>query len=557
MKTKKLTGRLELTWTNKHLRLLAHEDGSYEWVEPSDHRVAEVRLLRDAGQVGAEGLPALENLLIRGDALHALLSIGRLPEYSAYLGAARLIYIDPPFNTKQSFMQYDDALEHSVWLTMMRDRLLQARSLLAEDGSIWVHLDDSEMAYARVVLDEVFGRENFVATVIWEKTHTRENRTDISVSHDYIHVYARNRSLWKTRRNLLNASEAQLDRYANPDNDPRGPWASLPAHAKAERGRRAEQFYEITTPSGRQLNPPRGRCWLYTRERFNEMVADQRIWFGRSGNNAPRVKKFLSEVQTGLVPTSIWSHEEVGTTAVAKGEIVALFPGQQPFSTPKPESLMERIIHIATNPGDLVVDFFAGSGTTAAVAHKMGRRWLTSERSEETVANYTLPRLKKIVEGTDAGGVTSKHNWNGGGSFNVLDVAPSMFEEVDGVVLLSDWAVDRDLAEATAAQLGFTFDSAASPFSGWKGRCRLAVIDGRVDANVVSMLAELLAKGETMIVCATSVDPAAHDAAPSGSSVQKIPSSILQQYRRTYRSRRRQELGMDAPALTQPQEINA
>lgn len=171
-------GRLELTWTNKHLRLLAHEDGAYEWVEPSDHRIAEIRLLRDAGYVGEEEKAGSENLLIRGDALHALLSLSALPEYQErYAGRVRLVYIDPPFNTQQSFLQYDDALEHSVWLTMMRDRLLQTRHLLAEDGSVWVHLDDSEMAYARVILDEIFGRENLVATIIWEKTHTRENQS--------------------------------------------------------------------------------------------------------------------------------------------------------------------------------------------------------------------------------------------------------------------------------------------------------------------------------------------------------------------------------------------
>ena len=289
MKSPKPVGRLELTWTNKHLRLLAHEDGSYEWVEPSDHRVAEVRLLRDAGRVGDEDEgDGPENLLIRGDALHSLLSLSALPEYQEkYAGKVRLVYIDPPFNTQQSFLQYDDALEHSVWLTMMRDRLLQTRDLLSIDGSVWVHLDDSESAYARVLLDEILGRDNFVASIVWKKTHTRENRTDISVSHDYIHVYARDKAVWKSARNLLPASNTQLARYTNPDDDPRGPWASLPAHAKAEKGRRAEQYYDVTTPSGRVVRPPKGRCWLYTQDRFEEMVCDSRIWFGKMAKTCP------------------------------------------------------------------------------------------------------------------------------------------------------------------------------------------------------------------------------------------------------------------------------
>ncbi|MDP2957935.1 MAG: DNA methyltransferase [Longimicrobiales bacterium] len=246
------TGRLELTWTHKHLRRLAHEDGSYEWVEPSDHRVAEVRLLREAATVGAVGRGAQraqDNLLIRGDALHALQGLARLPEFTGALAAkVRLVYIDPPFNTQQSFLQYDDALEHSVWLTMMRDRLLQAKRLLAQDGSIWVHLDDSEVAYCRVLMDELFGRDNFVATIIWQKTYTRENRTDMSTSHEYVLVFSANRPMWRARRNLLPPSNEQIARYSNPDDDPRGPWKATPVHAKAEKGRRAAQFLRLSRP---------------------------------------------------------------------------------------------------------------------------------------------------------------------------------------------------------------------------------------------------------------------------------------------------------------------
>ncbi|MYB31195.1 MAG: site-specific DNA-methyltransferase [Acidobacteria bacterium] len=559
MPTRKYSGRLELTWTNKRLRLLANRNEGYEWVTPHDYRVSEVRLLRDAalvGRIGATDSRSSDNLLIRGDALNALVSLSELPEFaSEYVGRIRLAYIDPPFNTGQAFEDYDDNLEHSVWLTMIRDRLLQIRRLLSDDGSVWLHLDDVQMHRARCVLDEVFGASNFVANVIWQKTHTRENRTDISISHDNLIVYAVDRTRWTKARNLLPPSDAQRNRYSNPDDDPRGDWASMPVHAKAEKGRRKEQFFTITLPSGRRVDSPPGTCWRFTRERYEEVVADGRIWFGEGGDSMPRLKKFWSEVPPGLVPTSIWSHGEVGTTGTAKGEILALFPGLTPFSTPKPEALIERIIHIGSNPGEVVLDCFLGSGTTAAVAHKMGRRWAGVEWREDTVRDFAMPRLGKVVEGNDPGGVTDLTGWRGGGGFRVVDVAPSMFEESDGVVYLSDWAVNGALAEATAAQLGFAYQP-EHPFVGRKGRSRLAVIDGHVSSAVTDLLAGALGSRETLVICATSVDPAVrprvHAAAP-GSVVRKIPASILAEYRVNYRERRRRELARSE----EPEEASA
>ena len=356
--------------------------------------------------VSTHGNPAraADNLLIQGDNLEALKSL--LPFYR---GQVKCIFIDPPYNTKSAFEHYDDNLEHAQWLTMMLPRLQLLRELLREDGSIWVTIDDNEGHYLKVLMDEVFGRQNFAANVFWQKTHTRENRTDISAVHDHVLVFARNKEVWKSVRNLLPSSEAQLDRFTNPDNDPRGPWASLPAHAKAEKGRREAQFFTIHAPSGRQFDPPPGRCWLYTEPRFHELVADSRIWFGEHGNNAPRVKKFLSEVQAGLVPSTFWMHEEVGSNGRAKSEIVELFPGTTPFSTPKPEALLQRILHIATNEGDLVLDSFLGSGTTAAVAHKMGRRWIGIEMGEHA-RTHCLPRLEKVIAG-EGGGISRAVGW--------------------------------------------------------------------------------------------------------------------------------------------------
>ena len=363
-----------------------------------------------------------QNMLIQGDNLDALKAL--LPYYA---GKVKCIFIDPPYNTRSAFEHYDDNLEHTQWLAMMYPRLEMLRELLAEDGSIWVTIDDNEAHYLKVIMDEIFGRKNFVANILWQKSHTRENRTDISAVHDHLLVFAKQRDIWKNIRNPLPASDSQLERFTNPDNDPRGDWASLPAHAKAEKGRRQAQFFTITTPSGRQVDPPAGRCWLYTEERFFEMVADNRISFGQDGKNAPRVKKFLSEVRAGLVPSTIWVHLEVGTTGSAKTETTKLFPGETPFSTPKPERLIERILQIATNENDLVLDSFLGSGTTAAVAHKMGKRYIGIEMGDHAMT-HCAPRLRKVIEG-EQGGISEAVGWKGGGGFRFYRLGVPVFDE--------------------------------------------------------------------------------------------------------------------------------
>lgn len=262
-------GRLELTWTNKAQRLLAHEDGSYEWVSPPDYRVAEVRLLDTAGavgEVGTERKRASENLLIRGDALNALTSFGSIPEFAdEVLGRVKLAYLDPPFNTQQAFEHYDDALEHSVWLTMIRDRLLRVRDLLRPDGTVWVHLDDSEMAYCKVLLDELFGRENFVACVVWEAAHGATTGTDIGDSHNFLLVYARDRAAFRATANSLPRDEKQLKRFSNPDGDPRGPWRQGDdGTGKGSAGNRMP----IQLPSGRVVVPKEGRHWAFSKDTY-------------------------------------------------------------------------------------------------------------------------------------------------------------------------------------------------------------------------------------------------------------------------------------------------
>ena len=530
-------GRLELTWTNKHLRLLAHDDGSYEWVPPSDYRVAEVRLLHDTGNVG-EVAPdderATDNLLIRGDALNALTSLIELPEFAReYVGKIKLAYLDPPFNTQQSFLQYDDALEHSVWLTMMRDRLVQIKTLLSADGSVWIHCDDSEQAYLKVMMDEVFGRENFVATVVWEKADSpRNSARQFSVDHDYILVYSSSPD-WIPSR--LPRTEAANSIYRNPDNDERGPW--LPSDPFANKPY-SRGIYEVNGPTGRTFSPPPGRFWRISKEKFVDFDADNRIWWGPRGDARPSIKRYLSEV-SDLVPRTLWPRDEVGSNRTSKNEMRALYPGEASFATPKPEGLLARIIMIASKHDDIVLDCFLGSGTTAAVAHKMGRRWVGIEREMETVKTYAAPRLRKVVNGSDPGGIATDADWLGGGGFRVLDVAPSMFDEVEGQVYLSEWATNGKLAEATAAQLNFEYDY-EPPFSGRRGRTRLVVVDGLVNEDVVRLLMGALGDDEQLTVCGTAVDPAAQVLLRSsrpGSTVRKIPQSILQEYRQTTRWR--------------------
>jgi adenine-specific DNA-methyltransferase len=527
------SGRLELTWTNKDKRLLSYEDGSYVWVTPSDHRVAEVRLLDDAGTVGAvnaERRRAHDNLLIHGDALNALTSLAELPEFaSQYVGKVKLAYLDPPFNTQQSFLHYDDALEHSVWLTMMRDRLVQVKKLLAPEGSVWVHLDDAEMAYCRAMMDEVFGRANFVATVVWQKVHAPKNSArHLSSDHDYLLIYARDGERW--RPNPLARTEYSNREFWNPDNDPRGPWRRSDLTASKPY---SEGLYAVSGPAGQEFAPRQGRYWSVSRATFERLGDEGRLWWGKTGTSFPFRKRFLDEVRD-LVPTTFWVHTDAGNNREAKGELTKLFGRDTMFSTPKPERLLHRIVHVGSNPGDIVLDPYLGSGTTAAVAHKMGRRWVGVERSRGNVDAFAAPRLTKVVQGEDPGGVTEAAGWTGGGAFRRLDVSPSMFDAAEGSVVIADWAANGKLSEVTAAQLGFAFEPDA-PFVGRRGRSRLAVIDGLVNADVAQVLVDALPEDEVLTLCGTAVDEATGPALRAlrrGSTVRKIPASILADYRR-------------------------
>lgn len=410
---------------------------------------------------------------------------------------------------------------------MVRDRLLQVRTLLAESGSVWVHCDDSEHAYVKIVLDEVFGRDNFVTNIVWEKADSpRNSARQFSTDHDYILVYSKNPE-WKPYR--LPRDERSNSIYTNPDDDPRGVWLAGDPYANKPYSRGQ---YTITGPTGRSFSPPPGRYWRVSKEKLEELDADVRIWWGPRGDARPSIKKFLSEV-SDLVPRTLWSKTDVGSNRTSKNEMRRLFPGEPSFATPKPEALIHRILQIGTQPGDIVLDCFLGSGTTIAVAQKFSRRWVGIEMFAENVERYILPRMEKVIAGSDSGGVTDTVDWGGGGSMRHIRVEASMFEEDEGTVFLADWAVNGMLAEATAAQLGYDY-CPNPPFVGRKGRTRLAVVDGLVSEAVVRAVVGSLSESERVVVCGTAIDPECREVLRDlkpGSTLRKIPSSILAAYR--------------------------
>jgi adenine-specific DNA-methyltransferase len=374
-----------------------------------------------AGHVHGDATAARDNLLIQGDNLQALKAL--LPFYR---GQVKCIFIDPPYNTKSAFEHYDDNLEHSQWLSMMLPRLQVLRDLLREDGSIWVTIDDNEGHYLKVLMDEVFGRGNFIATIAWEKDKGGRGDADISTSQDMVLAFAKKRSAWAAVRNLLERTVVQAGRFKNPDNDPRGPWRQGD-DGTAKSGTEKQRF-PITLPSGRVVRPKAGRYWAFSEETFSKARAEGRAYFGKDGNRLPLIKRYLEIVREGVAPRTWWPAEEAGTNQSAKRDHLSkLLPEIEPFATPKPEELLQRIIHINTNPGDLVLDSFLGSGTTAAVAHKMGRRWIGIEMGEHTTTHCT-PRLQKVIDG-EQGGISTAVGWQGGGGFQLLQLGAPLFDE--------------------------------------------------------------------------------------------------------------------------------
>lgn len=367
-------------------------------------------------------MDANDNLIIKGNNLIALHSLKK-----RYTNKVNLVYIDPPYNTGNDTFQYNDRFNHASWLTFMKNRLEIAYNLLNDNGVICLNIDDDEAHYLKILLDEIFGRENFVSNVIWQKKFSPQNdATYFSDMHDHILIYSKNKK--QLNINLLPRTADMDKRYKNPDNDPRGVWASSDLTVKTY----SEEYdYPITTPSGKVINPPKSRCWRTSKGSFEKLKEENRIWFGENGDNVPRLKRFLTDVKQGMTPTTIWLHNEVAHNQEARKEITNLIENDD-FATPKPEKLLKRIIHLFTNADDLILDFFMGSATTQAVAHKMNRQYIGIEQMDY-INSVSVLRLQKVIEG-EQGGISKDVDWQGGGSFVYGELAKENQEIVDRII---------------------------------------------------------------------------------------------------------------------------
>lgn len=511
--------KLELTWIGKDARpklepriLLEDPALSYH----AKHRVTEKDIF--------------DNRLIFGDNLLALKALE-----AEFAGKVKCVFIDPPYNTGSAFTHYDDGVEHSIWLSLMRDRLEIIRRLLADDGSLWITIDDNEAHYLKVLCDEVFGRGNFVANVVWQKKASPQaNAIWLSDSHDHVLTYAKNKAIW--RPNLLPRTDSADARFSNPDNDPRGLWTSGDFTISLTGGQRGAQYartgvseniYELTTPSGRKLMPTKGRCWGAGPRRYEELRADNRLWFGESGNNVPRIKRFLTEVQEGIVCMTVWLRSEVGDNQESKKEVLT-FNSDDIFGTPKPERLLYRILELATQPNDLVLDSFAGSGTTGAVAHKMGRRWIMIELGEHC-HTHIIPRLQKVIDGEDQGGISKAVNWQGGGGFRYYRLAPSLLEKDKW----GNWVINHDynatmLSEALCKLEGFTYAPSDAVY--WQHghsteRDFVYVTTASLTHEQLQQLSDEVGPECTLLVLCTAFRAKAD--AYSNLTVKKIPRQVL------------------------------
>lgn len=460
-----------------------------------------------------------ENMIIHGDNLLVLKSLE-----SKYAGQVKCIYIDPPYNTGAAFEHYDDNLEHSEWLNLMRPRLELIHTLLSQEGSLWISIDDDEGHYLKILCDEIFGRNNFVSTVIWEKKYSPQNDAKwLSDSHDFILVYAKSKEIW--RPNLLPRTDEMDKRYKNPDNDPRGPWKAADFSVRTYN---ENCDYPITLPSGRIVTPPSSRAWVTNKKRFDELVADNRIWFGKKGDNVPSQKKFLSEVKQGMVSKTIWFRTEVGDNQEAKREVKEL-NSSDPFATPKPEKLIQRILTLATNPGDLVLDSFVGSGTTAAVAHKMRRKYIVVEMGKHAYTHCKV-RVDKVIEGLDKGGVTESVDWQGGGGYRFYELAQSLINKdpFDEYVINEEYDADM-LAAAVALHEGFNYQPDSNLF--WKQsmgneNSYLFVTTRHMNSNYFDSIRNTMEDNEYLIVACRSFDSGL-DKIYDNITIKKIPQMLL------------------------------
>ncbi len=503
--------KLELTWIGKDAHpklepriLLEDQSKSYH----AKHRVGEA--------------DCFDNRLIFGDNLLALKALEQ-----EFAGKVKCVFIDPPYNTGSAFTHYDDGLEHSIWLGLMRDRLEVMRRLMSDDGSLWITIDDNEAHYLKVLCDEIFGRANFVANVVWQKKYSvSSDAKGIPSSHDHILVFSKTGGM---TRNLLPRSEKQNDLYKYDDKYGRGPWRTDNLSVKTIS---QAYLYEITNPNtGVAYYPPTGRAWMTSKDRMLNLIDEHRVFFGRDGKGAPQLKRYLAEVQQGVVPTTWWPFDEVGHNDESRKEQKILIP-RDPFATPKPERLLNRILNIATNPNDLILDSFAGSGTTGAVAQKMGRRWIMVELGEHC-HTHIIPRLKKVIDGEDAGGVSEVTGWQGGGGFRYFSLAPSLLEKDRW----GNWVVNKDYnAEMLAAAIckleGFTY--APSDTHYWQhGHSTetdfIYVTTQTLNADQLQTLSDEVGGEKSLLVCCSAfkVDAKRALSTLANLTLKKIPKMVL------------------------------
>jgi adenine-specific DNA-methyltransferase len=513
--------KLELTWIGKDVRpklepriLLGDPEKSYH----AKHRVSDIDFF--------------DNQLIFGDNLLALKALEQ--EFS---GKVKCVFIDPPYNTGSAFTHYDDGVEHSIWLSLIRDRLEIIRRLLSEDGSLWITIDDTEGHYLKVICDEIFGRPNFIGTVTWQKTTSvHNNAVFFSSSTDMLLAVAKDISKFQMGR--APRSDRNASDYTNPDGDHRGAWASSPLHVSLTSGQRGKQYaqtgkssglFAIINPHGEEIWPPKGRCWGYSPESIAAFEEDNLIAWGKDGRNQPRLKRFLRDNKEGVVPITLWTSDEVGHNQEAKAENSALLPDvHELFSTPKPERLLKRVIELATKPGDIVLDSFAGSGTTGAVAHKMGRRWIMVELGEHC-HTHIIPRLKKVIDGDDQGGISQAVNWQGGGGFRYYRLAPSLLQQDQW----GQWVINKEYnAEMLAAAIckleGFSYAPSDSHY--WQqGNSTendfIYVTTQSLTVEQLQALSDEVGNGSSLLVCCSAFRGDANRF--PNLTIKKIPKMVL------------------------------
>lgn len=501
--------KLELTWIGKDKRPRLEPRILLE--DPSKSYHAKNKVTEN---------DVFDNKLIFGDNLLALKALER-----EYTGKVKCIFIDPPYNTGSAFAHYDDGLEHSIWLGLMRDRLKIIRNILSDDGSLWISIDDNEMPYLRILLDEIFGRSNFVASIVWRSTDNSNNDAkQFSIDHNYILVYSKCNE-WKPNQIF---DDSKRSHFKNPDNDPRG--AYFDGNPLNSPKPRPNLMFDLIAPNGNVIKSPKNG-WRWSQQTIAEKIQTGEIRFTEN-QKAIRRRTYLEDMK-GLPPSTLWADLEVtGHNRQAKYELKNLFPDELAsnlFSTPKPEKLIKSIFEIATNKGDLVLDSFAGSGTTGAVAQKMGRRWIMVELGEHC-HTHIIPRLQKVIDGEDKGGVTESTGWQGGGGFRYYKLAPSLMkkDQWDNWVINPEYNQEM-LVEAMCKLEGYTYTPSETEY--WnhgKGSETdfIYVTTQTLTDQQLQAISEEVGEGRTLLIIASAWRSKNIDRF-TNLTLKKIPNSII------------------------------